>query len=805
MKISYNWLKTFLDLSLPAAELAEKLTMLGLEVERIEPKGHLSDFLASQAGLVLGEIRSCRPHPNADKLHLTEVDVGQGEPLSIVCGAPNVQAGKKGVVAQVGTKLSPDFVIGKRKLRGVDSEGMLCSEKELGLGDDHQGILLLDTDLPKGTPAKDYFLSQRDTVFHLDITPNRGDALSHLGVARDLHTQFPECELKEPVFPAPRIHPSAYEVCVEVDSSICAYYALLHLDSVVVGVSPPEVQERLRHMGLVPINQVVDATNYVLFALGQPLHAFDAAKVFNKTLFVRQALDKEAFVGLDGNERALRASDLVIADGEKPLALAGVMGGQASAVSEKTSAVLLEAAVFAPSSVRKTSRHHDLQTESSFRYERGVDTGKTLFAAHYAAHLIRQWSHQPVSDSKVFSLGQVIGRGASEESTHRELTFSPTFFARLSGLSPDKVLLRDLLKRLDIQIVSEKAGTWTLAVPTYRIGVEEEADVVEELLRVHGYDKVGEKATAAVATPMLEELPVERVVEKRVSAQLIDMGFYEMVNSSLIPEEVEKGSISVLNPSSQACHSLRRHMLQSGLACVAHNVRHKCTDLRLFEWGRVYQTKDNGYEETPQLALFMTGQRMPLSWRRDQEPIDVYDLSEVVHRLLSRLGQPYERCETSHPHFVSALSWCVNNKEVAWGGQVDSKILRPWQIKGPLYHACLLQKELLQVRKHLFYKDIHKYPSLRRDLSLVLDRSVPYAKVEKVLREAAHPLVGIELVSVYEGTRVGEGKKSYALALTFHADRTIGDEESHAIMQDLMQRCQKQLGALIRGFVEENS
>ncbi|MCY4419447.1 MAG: phenylalanine--tRNA ligase subunit beta [Cytophagales bacterium] len=813
MRILYSWLKDYLPLEDSPEKLADRLTMLGMEVEGIEYTFRFPEFLKSQSELVVGQILSFRPHENADKLSLVEVDVAKEKNLSIVCGASNLCVGKKVIVAQVGTYLNPEFQIVKRNIRGVESEGMLCSEQELGIGNHAEGILLLDTDDPVGTQATDSLSKLQDSIFELAITPNRGDVLSHLGVARDLQTQYTDLSLNYPDF-LNSIRLKALSMDIIQEADLCSHYGIFEIQDISIGPSPAWVQARLRAMGVVPVNNVVDATNYVLFAVGQPLHAFDADKIVGDQIQINHYPEQTPFRTLDGKDRRLSSQDIVIADAEKPLALAGVMGGEETCLRADTRRVLLEAAVFSSTHIRRSSSLHNLSTDASYRYERGLDPSICYWAGTWAAYLSASWTRSPKKLSLGFAQVSVGEQKIGEENTQKivsfpsvpipdyiRLSFSPKSFNSLMGLSLGNEEIAALMKRLGIKISADAVleKDWELEVPSYRIGVNSFVDVAEELLRIYGYDKVKEMPEDGYGMGEEEE---QTSGKERVSSELVAWGFYEMVNSSLIPENKEdKISLRVLDPMSSDWSMLRSEGLSSGLNTLYHNISHKCRDLFLFEWGRTYHKEEGKFSERENLFLFMTGQKNKLSWRSSAREVNFYDLSEVVGDLLKRTGIHFRVQPLSHPLLSYGANWTDNTGKIqAWGGCISQVILEKMGLDPQaIFYASISADVLLYPPKQsIQYREISKYPIVRRDLSLVIDQSLPYSEIEDLLTSVKHPLVSIDLLSVYEGENLPDGKKSYALSLCFHAAHALSDKEIHQITEDIFSQCERDLNALIR-------
>ncbi|HTF05818.1 MAG TPA: phenylalanine--tRNA ligase subunit beta [Bacteroidia bacterium] len=822
MKISLNWLKEYYQTGLSAEEIAAALTGSGLEVESIESFESLPGGLR---GVVIGEVKEKEKHPNADKLSLTKVDVGGDQLLSIVCGAPNVEAGQKVVVATVGAMLYPTegeaFEIKKSKIRGELSEGMICAEDEIGLGKSHAGIMVLDADVKVGTPAAEYFNVSSDTVLEIGLTPNRADAASHFGVARDLaavvlaqalindiHAESPG-----PSFPAVSALTEELPACditVEIeDANACKRYSGLILNNVQVGPSPSWLQDRLKAIGLRPINNIVDITNYVMHETGQPLHAFDAAKIEGGKIIVKKVVEGTKFTTLDGTERTLTANDLLICDATKPMCIAGVFGGLDSGVTENTKRVFLESAAFDAVHVRKTGKHHQLKTDSSFRFERGSDPEITVQALLRATFLVEE-----TGAGEIASQVTDIYPGKTEQI---EIAFSFDYCDQLVGKTIDRQIIRKILTALGIQIISDGKDALLLSVPHYKVDVTRPADVVEEILRVYGYNNIGfpEKLQIS-ASPMKHPDPEN--VRETVANTLAARGFRELLNNSLTKtsyyEQLQgyeaEYAVKLINPLSSDLGMMRMSLLFGALESVTYNQNRKNPDQRVFEFGKVYGTKAEAdkegwmWDEQEQLILLMTGRKSPESWSADSTPISFGDLRRETETILQRLrlqGVKWQPLENAL--YTEGLAGFVGKHEVARMGMVAGKVLKQTDTQSAVYAAEFEWSTILRVlnkMKDTRFEEVSKFPAVRRDLALVIDKVVKYQQLEEIAWNTERKLLrGINLFDVYEGDKLGSGKKSYALSFTLQDnDATLTDKQIDKTMERLQKAFEEQVGASIR-------
>ena len=780
MKISYNWLKQYLKLDLAAEETGVILTDLGLEVEGIEPFESVKGGLK---GVVVGLVLECEKHPNADKLKITKVDVGQEAPLQIVCGAPNVAKGQKVPVATIGTVLydheGKPFEIKKGKIRGEESYGMICAEDELGLGESHEGIMVLDDKYAVGTPCAEVFQVETDEVFEIGLTPNRADAMSHYGVARDLRAGLIQkgvsLELITPSVTKFHVDNRSVKVDIEVtNKKLVPRYTGVAISNVRVGESPAWLQNRLKAIGITPKNNVVDATNYVLHGLGQPLHAFDADHIVGRKLIVKTAEAGTAFTTLDGVKRTLDAEDLMICDAEKPLCIAGVLGGQDSGVTHSTRNIFLESAYFDPVSVRKTAKRHSISTDSSYRFERGINIEDCKYALMYAAVLIE-------------NIDKLIGQKIPHDT------------------------IKSILHSLDIKVSSLTERGLGLLIPSYRVDVQREADVIEEILRIYGYNNISfsEKINASMShSSKYDDLNMQNVV----AAQLTGQGYYEIMTNSLVSEKeitsyeaAPEEAVKLLNPLSSDLGYMRTNLLFSGLEVVSYNINRKRSDLRLFEFGKNYRVRDGKYDEQKHLLLYLTGNQLPQSWITTPHAVSFFELKGSVEALFERLGLKEVTTLPLEPTdnvAAEGFRWMYGETLLGTMGVVKHKILKDFDIKQEVLYADLHWETLLElVRGHkVVYKEISKYPEVRRDLALLLDDKVSFADLYRVAFATEKSILKqINLFDVYQGDKLAAGKKSYAVSFILQEEnKTLTDKQIDKTMQKLQAAFEQSLGATLR-------
>ncbi|GAB2556497.1 phenylalanine--tRNA ligase subunit beta [Spirosoma aerophilum] len=808
MEVSYKWLQEFIELHESPEEVGKLLTATGLEVEGIEKVEAVPGGLD---GVVIGEVITCTKHPDADKLSLTTVDVGTGQPLPIVCGAPNVAAGQKVVVALVGATLHPAsgdaFQIKKAKIRGAASEGMICAEDEIGLGTSHAGIMVLTTELPNGTPAARYFNLEADYQIAIGLTPNRIDAASHLGTARDLKAVLNR-PLRLPSVDEFTVSNTNLTLDVRVeDTAACPRYAGLTLTGLTVGESPDWLKQRLLSIGLNPINNVVDVTNFVCHDLGQPLHAFDADKITGKQVLVKTLPEGTPFVTLDGVERKLSATDLMICDAEKPMCIAGVFGGQHSGVSTQTTRIFLESAYFSPTSVRKTAQYHGLKTDASFRFERGIDPNITIFALKRAALLIQEVAGGTVSSAitdiypNPIEPFRVLVR-------YRNID-------RLIGIKIDHAEIHRILEALDIQAESAQDDSFIAVVPPYRVDVTREADVIEEILRIYGLDNV--PLSVNLAAESLSEFPKTDPDQwqGRVSQLMAANGFYEILTLSLtrpayndaIRSTLPGADVTLLNPLSEELSVMRQTLLFSSLETLVYNLNRRQKDLKLFEFGKVYHKvilEDGAtkYVERMRLSLAMLGNQNPESWLQKGQPVAYHDLASAVQRVLNLFRvKTYDTQPADPALFQYGLTFVVNKKPLVSLGLVNPKLTKLVDLKQPIFYADFDWQALLKLATtKTRYEEVSKFPEVRRDLSLVIDSGVTFEQINKLARQTERKLLrSINVFDVYEGQNLGGGKKAYSVSFMLQdTTQTLTDVTIDKTMQRLMSAFEQELGAVIR-------
>ena len=785
MNISYNWLKEYLDFDLEPEEVAAALTSIGLETGGVE---EVQTIKGGLEGLVIGEVLTCVEHPNSDHLHITTVNVGGEEPLQIVCGAPNVAAGQKVVVAVNGTKLYDGdevFTIKRSKIRGVESNGMICAEDEIGIGTDHAGIIVLPADAVVGTPAKEYYNVKSDYVLEVDITPNRVDATSHFGVARDLAAYLKQngkpANLKRPNVDAFKIDDEtpAIEVVVE-NTEACLRYSGITIKGVTVKESPEWLQNRLKVIGLRPINNVVDVTNYILHGVGQPLHSFDADKVKGNKVVVRSAKEGSKFVTLDGVERTLTDRDLMICNVEEPMCIAGVFGGLDSGVTEQTKNVFLESATFHPTWIRKTARRFGLNTDASFRYERGLDPNQTVDVMKRAALLIQEVAGGTIT-------GAIQDIYPAPVAPYRvELAYNKV--NTLIGKVIPVETVKSILESLEMKIVSETAEGWVIDVPVYRIDVQRDVDVIEDILRIYGYNNV--EFSDNVKSNLSYQTPTDRSykLQNLISEQLCGCGFNEILNNSLTRSAYYDNlstypvshCVMLMNPLSADLNCMRQTLLFGGLESVEHNAKRKNGNIRFFEFGNCYDYnidhKKEGetlaeFSEDYRLGLWVSGSRVDNNWAHPNEKSSVYELKAYVENILVRLGVNLQKVifgNLANDIYSAGLSITTSSgRQLGTMGIVSPKICKELDIETDVYYAelswTLLMKEIKKSK--VTFSEISKFPAVKRDLALLLDKNVQFAEIEKIATESERKLLkNIAFVDVYEGKNLPAGKKSYASA-----------------------------------------
>jgi phenylalanyl-tRNA synthetase beta chain len=808
MKISYNWLQQFLQIDWDAAKTGELLTDLGLEVEGIETKESIKGSLK---GIVVGKVLTCVQHPNADRLKVTTVDLGDGNPVQIVCGAPNVAAGQKVPVATIGTLLYDDkgesFKIKKGKIRGEESHGMICAEDELGLGSSHEGILVLEDDVKEGTLGADVFNVETDHVFEIGLTPNRSDAMSHYGVARDLRAgliqQDKQLELISPSVSDFHVDERTLRFDVEVeDKDLVPRYCGITITDVTVKDSPEWIQNRLKAIGLTPKNNIVDITNYVLHELGQPLHAFDAQKIKGNKVIVKTLEAGTKFTTLDEVERTLSADDIMICDAdENPLCIGGVFGGLHSGVTEHTNSIFLESAYFNPVSIRKTAKRHALNTDASFRFERGIDINITEYALKRAALLIEEYAGGKLaSDISDFYPVKL-------EDFQVFLSYENAY--RLIGQEIPKETIKNILASLEIKINSETEGGLGLTIPSYRTDVQREADIIEEILRVYGYNNIefSHKLNTSISFDSNKETKIENVVAEQLSA----LGFNETMANSLTKVDYtklsdninEEANVAMLNPLSNDLGVLRQSLLFSGLESISYNLNRKNNALKFYEFGKTYHKYSEKYQEDKHLTLFVTGNRTKDSWNANVAQSDFFYLKGVLTAVLERLGiNKLKSTPSKNDVFSEGLSFSLGKIKLADFGVVKRSILKEFGIKQEVLFADLNWENILQLasKKSIKVAELSKFPSVKRDLALLLNNKTEFKEVYNLAFQSERKLLKeVDLFDVYEGDKLPEGKKSYAVSFLLQDEnKTLEDKQIDKIMQKLQTSFEKNLEAVLR-------
>ena len=838
MNISYNWLKRYIALTDSAEQVAQILTSIGLEVGKVE---QVQTIKGGLEGLVVGEVITCVDHPNSDHLHITTTRVApDAEPLQIVCGAPNVAAGQKVIVATVGTVLydgDEKFTIKRGKIRGEESLGMICAEDEIGVGNNHDGIMVLPADTPVGMPAKEYFGVEDDTLIEVDITPNRADGASHYGVARDLYAYYQakgvNVALVKPSVEDFKVNSHALPIEVVVENATaCPRYTGVSIKGVTIKESPDWLKKALNTIGIRPINNVVDVTNFVLHEMGQALHSFDADKIKGNKVIVKNATEGQKFVTLDGVERTLSAADLMICNAEEPMCIAGVFGGQDSGISETTTNVFLESAYFDPVSIRKTARRHQLSTDASFRYERGCDPNNTLYVLKRCALLIQEVAGGEIAMEIVDEVkGERLEVKDEKYFAPFPVEFNIDRAHALIGKELGEELIERILHAMEVEIVSKEGKTWQLGVPRYRVDVQRECDVVEDILRIYGYNNVEfpEKLNTSLS---YNPKPNPVALQIRISEQLTAQGFNEILNNSLTKvsyyEPLEGLSLAtcvkIMNPLSQDLGVMRQTLLFGGLESIQRNANRKNADLKFYEFGNCYhynaqkiadrQAKDPhwvydplyAYSEEPHLALWLTGNKTAQSWVQKEEKTSFYTLHAYVNNVLRRLGVNVQllNMEPLNSELCSdgMVIKAPNGKQIGFMGIVNGKLLKAFDIDNPVYYADLDWNMLLKLNKQ--YKpvinDLPKFPEVKRDFALLVDKSVKFADLAKAALAAEKKLLkAVNLFDVYEGKNLEAGKKSYALSFILQdAENTLKDKQIEAIMAKLLKTFEEKFGAKLR-------
>jgi len=808
MKISYNWLKQFLQTDWEVNKTSELLTDLGLEVEGVET---IESIKGSLEGVVVGEVLTCVQHPNADRLKLTTVDLGSGDPVQIVCGAPNVAVGQKVPVATIGTMLYDDsgsgFKIKKGKIRGEESHGMICAEDELGLGASHDGILILDDKLKSGTKAADVFNIEVDQVFEIGLTPNRADAMSHYGVARDFRAGLIQhginLELITPSVSDFQVDERRLRIDIEVSKKeLAPRYCGISIVDVEVKDSPEWIQNRLKSIGITPKNNIVDITNYVLHELGQPLHAFDAEKIEGNKVLVKTLESGTKFTSLDGVERELHSEDIMICDAaSNPLCIAGVFGGINSGVTEKTTSIFLESAYFDPVFIRKTAKRHALNTDASFRFERGIDINFTKYALKRAAILIKEYSNGKIASDVMDFYPEKM------EDFQVFLSYENAF--RLIGQEIDKETIKNILASLEIKISSETEGGIGLTIPSYRVDVQREADIIEEILRVYGYNniKFSHKLNSSISFNNNKDIYLENIIANQLSS----LGFNETMANSLTKEgyiSLSKNlktefNVSMLNPLSNDLKVLRQSLLFSGLESISYNLNRKNNSLKLYEFGKTYHKYEHGYQEDKHLTLFISGARTKDTWTSSSQNSDFFYLKGIIMSILERLGiSNLKTGPIKSDVFSEGIAFGLGKKKLVEFGVVNKQLLKEFGIKQEVLFADFDWSSMLSIsgKKIIKVSNLTKFPSVKRDLALLLDKKVTFKEIyDLAFQSERNLLIDVDLFDVYQGEKLPEGKKSYAVSFVLQdKNKTLEDRQIDKIMQKLQQSFEKNLEAVLR-------
>lgn len=809
MKIAYSWLRNYIKADITPQEVSTYLTDCGLEVEGME---EVETIKGGLKGIVIGEVLTKVKHPDADKLNCTTVNVGGDEPLSIVCGAPNVEVGQKVVVSTVGAELFPidgeSFKIKKSKIRGQVSEGMICAEDEIGLGEGHDGIMVLDPNAVVGTPAAEYFNVESDWMIEIGLTPNRADAASHFGVTRDLVAVLKRydktAELIKPSVANFKVANTSRTVSVTVeDQEACPRYSSLTISGVEVKDSPNWLKNHLLTIGAKPINNVVDVTNYVLHEMGQPLHAFDADKIIGDKVIVKQLPEGTEFVTLDGAERKLSDKDLMICNAEEGMCIAGVFGGEKCGVKTSTTNVFLESAYFNPVSVRKTAKRHGLNTDASFRYERGTDPNITIYALKRAALLIQELAGGEISSE--------INDIYPNPIANFEFDFSIVNCNRIIGQEIGEERIKQILTDLEIEIKAEKDGVLSLSVPPYRVDVQREIDVIEDVLRIFGYNHI-EMPDFLKSSLSYAPKPDAEEIQNSVSNLMTDNGFFEIWNNSLTAANLYKTDdklgddvVEMLNPLSSDLNVMRQNLLFGGLDTLRYNINRKSDRLKLYEFGKTYfRTEEGKYKEIKRLSLFMTGTKQSENWQSKSSNVDFFDLKNQVELIIQklRLKGRLETEEVKNDHFAYGISYTLNKRSLVDFGAVSNELLNRFDVSQEVFYADFNWDNILKLvsTKAVQYSPISKFPTVRRDLALLINDSITFEQIEQLAQKQERKLLKeVNLFDVYQGKNLAEGKKSYGVSFTFgDDDKTLTDVQIEKVMDKLIKTYQKELGAELR-------
>lgn len=834
MNISYKWLKEYVDFDMSAEKIADALTSIGLEVANVE---EVQSIRGGLKGIVIGEIKTCIPHPNSDHMHVCKVDLGSDELVQIVCGAPNVEVGQKVVVATIGTKLydgDKEFTIKKSKLRGIESSGMICAEDEIGIGTSHDGIMVLPETAQVGMKAASYFNLESDWLIEVDITPNHSDACSHWGVARDLYAYLKQngykTSLHRPDCTSFQVENNNIDIDIEIlEKEACSRYCAISIQNCEVKESPKWLKDRLTVIGLRPINNIVDITNYIMMAYGQPLHCFDADMIKGKKIIVKSLPNGTPFVTLDGDKHNLSNKDLAICNSEDPMCIAGVFGGLGSGTYETTKNVLFESAYFHPTWIRKSARRHGLQTDASFRFERGIDPDGQIYAIKQAAIMAKQLAGGNISmnikDIKTKYLPQ-----------NTIIDFEYNYCYELIGKVIPEETIKTICQNLGMTIISETSYGIKLEVPAYRVDVTRPCDVVEEILRIYGYDNIEIPSQLRSSLTVKGDIDKNNKIQNLISEQLVGCGFNEILNNSLtklnyyIDNNIfnSTSSVKLINPLSQDLSVLRQTLLYGGLETISHNTNRQFPDLKLFEFGSCYyydkskhlnnseivpsaETSKqilNPYSEDFHLGLWLTGKHIKGSWIHEDEDSSIYELKSYIFNIFSRLGINSSSLlvfeELSNDIFSKGYKiHSRGGKEVAEFGIVSKKQTTKFEISNPVYYGDIYWNELMKLNKkiNISFREIPKYPTVSRDLALLIDKNIKFSDIEQIAYNTEKKyLKEISLFDVYEGKNLEKGKKSYAVNFVLQDDnKTLNDKQIESIMNKLENNICKQLNAIIRG------
>lgn len=822
MKISYNWLKQYLNFDYSPQQLADVLTNTGLEVEKIE---EFESIPGGLEGVVVGKVLSCEKRPNANNLSVTTVDVGAEEPLTIVCGAPNVEKDQKVLVATPGTTLYPEgdkpFAVKKTKIRGETSNGMICAEDELGLGSSHEGIIVLEDDKEIGKPASEYFHVEKDWTFEIDLTPNRVDATSHIGVARDvlavINRMSPGANavLEFPSVDNFEVESDDLHIPVEIqDELACPRYSALTLEGITVTDSPQWFQNRIEAAGLRPVNNIVDITNFVMLETGQPLHSFDADEIKGNKVVIKKMEEGTPFTTLDGINRKLSGEDLMICNEYEPMCIAGVFGGADSGVTSETKDIFLESAYFEPTSIRNTSKRHQLKTEASFRFERGADPNMTLFALKRAAGLLRE-----IGGGKVSS--PVLDENPGNI-TPWQVDLSFDNLERLTGIKINHEVAKKILQDLGIEIMEQRSDGLKLSVSTFKVDVKREVDVIEEILRIYGFNHIPLPERMQISLSYSSH-PDKDKITNLISDFLSDNGFAETMNNSLTASAYseytdqigEDNHVSLINPLSRELNVMRQDLLTGGLETIKYNINRQTSDMMFYETGKIYKFNPGldknedvtkRYNEDFHLGIFLTGRRKKEKWNTTNDKVDFYDLKHWVNLVLKRLGIEADSMrieQSSRDYFTEGLKYSRKKQEVAHFGKLSSRLLKKFDIEQDVYYADLFWDQIVQMTKEteITHQPLPKYPEVRRDLALLLDKDVKFESIRKLAFEKERKILKeVNLFDVYEGDNLPEGKKSYAVSFVLQdPEKTLTDKLIDKTMKKLQQTFEQKLNAEIRG------